>query len=112
MLQLLHALINLSDISKKLGSGKIDRTLDTKAHILFRKLMQKKIDELGNASSAISVNEIHDNFGAEDDAWWIIVFSHIKNDTNAVHLFQELLHKLKKTIPFEFMNLKQGFVDV
>lgn len=105
LLQLLHTLINLNDVSKKLGE--IDETLDTRVDELIRKLMQKKTNEVNIASNAISFKEIRENFGAVEDAWWMLVLNHIRNSTNAVQLFQELVQKLKKTIPFEFIKLMQ-----
>lgn len=73
--------------------------------------MEKKTNELDIASSAILYKEINGSFGAKKDAWWIHVFIHIKFSTNAVQLFQELVQKLKKIIPFEFMTLKQPTVQ-
>lgn len=112
LLQLLHALINLNDVTKKLGCGEIDETLDTRVDELIRKLMQKKINEVSIASNAISFKEIREYFGAEGDAWWMLVLNHIRNSTNAVQLLQELVQKLKKTIPFEFIKLMQPSSDM
>lgn len=104
-LKLLHALINLSGVYKKIRHGETDRTLDSRIDELIGKLMQKKTNELNMASTAILYKEMNGNFvGADDSAWWILVFIHIKRSTNSMQLYQELVNRLKKVVPIELMT--------
>lgn len=103
-MQLLHTLVNLSQVIKKLGDGDGKAgTLDTQVDELIEKLIQKKSTELNNAANAITAREIDGNFGTKDDAWWIRAFEHMRHAENFV-LLQEFVHKFRNIIPFEFMN--------
>lgn len=94
----------MADVSKLLGQ--FDGTLTSKIDCLIAKLMEKKTMELSNCASAISNKEIDATFGVDENAWWILVFSHV-NTPNSMQLLLDLVHKLKKTIPSELINMKQ-----
>lgn len=84
---------------------------DTRVDELMEKLMQKKNNELRNASIAITMKEIDGNFGTENDAWWIRVFEQMKR-AKKVDLLQKFVHKFRAMIPLEFMKEnKQPSVD-
>lgn len=68
--------------------------------------MEKKTIELSISAGAISNKEIDATFGVDENAWWILVFNHV-NSPNSGQLLLDLVQKLKKTIPFELINMKQ-----
>lgn len=104
VIQLLHALVNLSKVIKKLGNGDGQAwTLDIRVDEVIKKLVQKKSNELTNTANAITRKEIDGNFGTNDDAWWIRAVEHMSHADNVV-LLQEFVHKFRNLIPFEFMS--------
>ncbi|XP_037037910.1 E3 ubiquitin-protein ligase SHPRH-like [Bradysia coprophila] len=106
-IHLLHALINLSDIHKKLRLT----PYDTRVNELLANLMQIRTNDITATSNGILHKHRTVNFDVNEGTWWKRTIEYIKCNENATELFQNLVVALKKTIPIEYMTLKKPAIE-
>ncbi|KAG4078788.1 hypothetical protein HA402_015378 [Bradysia odoriphaga] len=104
---LLHALVNLSNVHKKLKLT----PYDTRVNDLLANLLQCMTNDITATWNAISHKHHKVNFDVNEGAWWTCTIEYIKCNENATTLFQNLIGALKKDIPIEHMTAKKPAIQ-